>query len=148
MIFKAGSVAPQRVEGSATRQEVRLGDAGGLAQLGVNIVTLGPGERSAMRHWHAQEDEFLYLLSGEAVVVEDDGEHVLRPGDACCWPAGVENAHHVLNRSDAPLTYLVVGSQAEIDTVRYPDDGLTLHQAPPRWQMLRDDGTVAREGDT
>ena len=148
MILKRGAVEPRRVEGSAPRMEVQLADAGGLTQFGAHLVTLAPGERSASRHWHAEEDEFLYLMEGEAIVVEDDGEHLLLPGDAACWPAGVPNAHHVLNRSDAPLTYLIVGTRPETDSVRYPDEGKTLFHEPPIWRLVADDGTVLRSGKT
>ncbi len=150
MIIKAGEVAGERVEGSAPRMEERLADAGGLTRLGANIATLLPGEKSAMRHWHEAEDEFLYMLDGRAIVVEDDGEHEIGPGDACCWPAGVANAHHVLNRSDAPVRYLVMsaGAAAAADHVHYPDDGLTLHHVPPRWWIEDADGRVTREGAT
>jgi uncharacterized cupin superfamily protein len=148
MIVRAGTVPFQRVQGSSPRDEAHVSDAGGITQFGAFFVTLQPGERSAMRHWHAREDEFLYMLTGEAVVVENDGPHVLHPGDAACWPAGVDNAHHVLNQTDAPLTYLVVGTRLQADVVRYPDDKLTLVHEPPRWQLVHDDGTVVREGDT
>lgn len=148
MRIPAGSVPSVLVGGAAPRHEQRLGDAGGMTRLGVNICTLAPGERSALRHWHLNEDEFLYMLSGEGVLVENDGEHPLRPGDACAWPAGVDNAHHVLNRSDAPLSYIVMSNLADTDRVRYPDDGLTLFHEPPRWRVVHDDGTIVREGDT
>lgn len=148
MILRRGSVAAERVLGSAPRMEIRLGEAGGLTGLGVNVVTLAPGERSAKRHWHEEEDEFLLILDGEAAVVEDDGAHRLGPGDACAWPAGVANAHHVLNRSDAPVVYLVVGSQAVRDRVHYPDEGELLIHEPPEWRVLDREGRVLRFGPT
>ena len=64
-------------------------DSGGLTRFGAFVETLVPGARSSDRHWHEAEDEFLYMLDGAAVLVEDDGEHPLAPGDACVWPAGV-----------------------------------------------------------
>jgi len=149
MILKAGSVPVSAVEGSASaRREERLGDAGGLSLLGVNICTLAPGERSALRHWHEGEDEFLLMLEGTATVVENDGAHQIGPGDVCCWPAGTDNAHHVLNRSDAPVRYLVASAGGPRDIVHYPDDDRTLHIEPPRWRLVAGDGTVLREGDT
>lgn len=84
------------------RESVHLSDAGGLTEFGAHVQRLQPGSRSSDRHWHEQGDEFLYVISGEATVVEEDGAHLLRPGDAACWPAGVANAHQVVNRSDAP----------------------------------------------
>src|SRR5438552_3750602 len=81
------------------REWLYYSDAGGLTHFGAYVDKLAPGARSSERHWHEREDEFLYVLSGELIVVENDGEHVLRPGDAACWPAGVPNAHFVVNRS-------------------------------------------------
>ena len=72
-----------------------------------------PGSRSSERHWHEKEEEFLYLISGEATLVENDGEHVMLPGDAACWPAGVPNAHHVINRCSSPCTYRHRGHPAD-----------------------------------
>lgn len=148
MILRSTDVDPERVEGSAPREEVRFGEAGGLVSLGANVVTLNPGERSSDRHWHARSDEFLYVLAGTATVIENDGAHDLRPGDCACWPAGVDNAHTVENRTDAPIRFLVAGTNPETDTVRYPDSGRTLYHEPPSWRVVADDGTVLREGPT
>src|SRR5688500_1274915 len=75
---------------------LHLSDEGGLTQFGAHIHTLYPGSRSSDRHWHEEQDEFLYMLSGEATVFEEDGPHLLRPGDAACWPAGAPNNHQVV----------------------------------------------------
>lgn len=96
-------------------------DTGGLSQFGAFVEILHPGSKSSDRHWHAQEDEFLYMLEGTATLIEDDGEHELVPGDACCWPAGVAIGHQVVNRSDAPCRYLIVGTRAPSDRVEYSD---------------------------
>lgn len=98
-----------------------LSDTGGLTQFGAFTETLAPGAYSSDRHWHESEDEFLYMLVGEATVIDDDGAHPLHPGDAVCWKAGVANGHHVHNRSDAPCTYLIVGTRAVSDRVHYSD---------------------------
>jgi len=90
----------------------RLAPAGGLIQFGVSHVTLKPGAWSSQRHWHDNEDEFLVMLSGEAVLVEDEGRTVLRAGDCAAWPAGVKNGHHLCNESDSDCTFVVVGSGA------------------------------------
>ena len=90
----------------------RLAPPGGLTQFGVSHVTLKPGAWSSQRHWHDNEDEFLVMLSGEAVLVEDEGRTVLRAGDCAAWPAGVKNGHHLCNESDSDCTFVVVGSGA------------------------------------
>lgn len=88
----------------------RLAPAGGLTQFGVSQVTLKPGAWSSQRHWHDEEDEFLVMLSGEAVLVEDSGRTVLRPGDCAAWPKGNSNGHHLRNESDSDCSFIVVGS--------------------------------------
>lgn len=118
-----------------------LSDTGGLTQFGAFTETLPPGARSSDRHWHEKEDEFLYMLNGEATLVENDGEHVLTPGDSCCWPAGVDNGHHVINRSASPCTYLVVGSRLDTDTVHYSDIDKILYRENGQRRLTRRDGT-------
>ena len=100
----------------------KLGDAAGLSDFGVNLVRLAPGKWSSQRHWHTAEDEFVWVLEGEVVMVDDAGEHVLRPGDACGWKAGDTNGHHLQNRTDKDAVYLEVGSRRpETDGCDYPD---------------------------
>jgi uncharacterized cupin superfamily protein len=99
----------------------RLAAAAGLTQFGVNIVTLGPGAWSSQRHWHEKEDELVYVLSGELVLVEDGRETVLETGDSAAWKAGVRNGHHLVNRSSHQATFLVVGSRDETDWGEYSD---------------------------
>ena len=84
------------------RVKRRLGDACGLTRFGVNLVTLAPGGQSALRHWHTKEDEFVYVLEGEVVLVTDEGEQVLRAGDCAGYPGGSRNGHHLQNRGGAP----------------------------------------------
>lgn len=129
-------------------ETAHFSDAGGLTQFGAYLETLQPGSRSSERHWHEQEDEFLYLISGEAVVVENDGEQVLQPGDAACWPAGVDNAHCVVNRADEPCSYLIVGTRPSHDVCHYPDSGRTLHTEGATWRLVEANGTVIRQGQT
>lgn len=127
--------------------EVRYSDAGGLTQFGAHVVTLPPGSASSDRHWHEAEDEFLYMLEGEATVVEDTGEQLLRPGDAACWRAGEANAHQVVNRSGAPCSFLVVGTRAEREVQHYPDLGRTTHIDGKAWRVIDDrTGQVLRQG--
>lgn len=108
------------------RHRLQLGDAGGLSQFGVNLLTLKPGVWSSQRHWHRLEDEFVYVLSGEVVLVTDAGEEVLRAGDCAAFPAGDENGHHLVNRSAADVTLLEVGTRTGKDSGVYPDIDLTF----------------------
>jgi uncharacterized cupin superfamily protein len=103
------------------RRWLKLGDAAGLTQFGVNLVTLEPGVWSSQRHWHALEDEFVYVLEGEVVLVTDEGEETLVPGDSAGFKAGVQNGHCLQNRSSADAVLLVVGSRNDGDSGAYPD---------------------------
>jgi len=98
-----------------------LGDAAGLTQFGVNLVRLRPGAASSQRHWHENEDEFLIVLEGELVLVEDEGETILRAGDTAGFKAGVPNGHHLLNRTERDGVFLVVGSRAPAERAHSPD---------------------------
>jgi len=139
--------APAERGNEGRTERLRYSDAGGLTQFGAYVETLRPGARSSDRHWHEEEDEFLYVISGEATVVEDDGDHTLRPGDAACWPAGVANAHQVVNRSDAPCTYLIFGPRMARDAVHYPESGRVLRDSEDgTWRLERADGTPIKEG--
>ena len=87
----------------------RLSPATGLTDFGVSHVVLKPGAWSSQRHWHNGEDEFLVMLTGEAVLVEDDGRTIIRPGDCAAWPKGNTNGHHLRNESDSDCSFIVVG---------------------------------------
>jgi len=100
-----------------------LSDPGGLTQFGAFIEILPPGSRSGFRHWHEAEDEMVLVLSGEVVLVEDT-ETLLRPGDVACWPAGLAVGHCLHNRSGAEARYLVIGSRYKRDRIHYPDHDL------------------------
>ena len=128
------------------REWLYYSDDGGLAQFGAYVDTLAPGGRSSERHWHEKEDEFLYVLSGELTGVENDGEHVLKPGDGACWPAGVANAHYVLNRSAAPCTYMIVGTRVTHDVCHYPDTKRVLHTEGTDWRIEDEQGKVLESG--
>jgi uncharacterized cupin superfamily protein len=103
------------------RSRKRLGDAAGLDQFGVNLTTLAPGAGTAHRHWHHNEDEFVYVLSGEATLIEDAGETILRAGDAAGFKAGVPNAHQIVNRSGGDVVLLEIGTRAATDRGVFPD---------------------------
>ena len=112
----------------------RLAPAAGLTELGVSHVVLKPGAWSSQRHWHDGEDEFLVMLSGEAVLVEDDGRTTLRPGDCCAWPKGSTNGHHLINESDADCAFLCMsagrnegGGYSDVDLAFTPE-GTFVHR--------------------
>jgi uncharacterized cupin superfamily protein len=110
------------------RVRKRLGNAAGLDQFGVNLTTLKPGAASAQRHWHAAEDELVYVLAGEIVLCEDGGEVVLKPGDAAGFKAGVANGHCLVNRTARDAVYLEIGTRAKTDRVEYPDIDLLFRK--------------------
>ncbi len=134
---RLGSGYPSPFDGAcAARTRKRLGDAGGLQDFGVNLMTLPPGGWSSQRHWHSHEDEFVYLLEGELVLVEDGGETVLRAGDYAAFAKSSGNGHHLINRSAVLALYLEVGSRhpddlttcSDIDMMSSNADGRFLHK--------------------
>jgi uncharacterized cupin superfamily protein len=122
------------------RTKRRLGAACGLKNFGVNLVTLGPGGQSALRHWHTLEDEFVYVLEGEVVLVTNEGEQTLTAGMCAGYPAGSKNGHHFINRSHKPARYLEMGTNVPGDCAFYPDDDLRLLET-------EDDGMVYAHKD-
>jgi uncharacterized cupin superfamily protein len=123
------------------RSYLRLGDAGGLTQFGANVTILEPGGVSSMRHWHVHEDEFVMVTEGEVVLVTDDGETVMRVGDCAAFPAGQENGHHFLNRSDTEARFLVVGTRARTETVYYSDVDMMVVDVDGVGTFTRKDGS-------
>ena len=103
----------------------RLGPASGLSEFGVSHVTLKPGAWSSQRHWHEDEDEFVVMLSGEAELVDDSGEHLMFPGDCASFPKGEANGHVLQNRSDTDCVFIAVGRKADSDC-HYPDIDMHL----------------------
>jgi uncharacterized cupin superfamily protein len=99
----------------------RIGNALGLTKFGVNICHLPPGGWSSQRHWHTQQDEFIYVLEGEVTLITDAGEQVLGAGATAGFPAGSPDGHHLVNRSDATAVYLEVGDRPAAEEVHYPD---------------------------
>lgn len=110
----------------AGRSKRAIGNAAGLTQFGVNITVLKPGAASSLRHWHAQEDEFVYVLEGELILVEETGDTVLRAGDAAGFKANVANGHQLINRSTVDATYLEVGTRSANEIAHYSDVDLAL----------------------
>jgi uncharacterized cupin superfamily protein len=123
----------------AARTRRRLGDAGGLHDFGVNLMTLPPGGWSSQRHWHSDEDEFVYVLEGELMLVEDSGETLLRAGDCAAFPKATGNGHHLQNRSSVLAVYLEVGSRHPNDLTTCSDIDMMSSNADGRF--VRKDGT-------
>jgi len=112
---------PPHDERVAGRSKKRLGDAAGLTQFGVNLTTLKPASASALRHWHENEDEFVYVLAGELTLIEDEGETLLKAGDAAGFKAGVKNGHHLVNKSNRDAVFLEIGTRSKHERAEYPD---------------------------
>lgn len=136
-----GTSYPEEFAGPCKpRRRWRLGDAAGLSQFGVNLLRLPAGAWSSQRHWHATEDEFVMVVSGEVVLVEEDGETTLRAGDCAGFRAGVPNGHKIENRSDTEAVLLEVGTHSPTtDACDYPDIDMILPAEADRY--FHRDGT-------
>ena len=127
--FKAIGVYPAQFRAVvAGREKKQLGDVVGLTQFGVNITRLKPGAASSLRHWHREEDEFIFVLEGELVLKEDAGEIVLKPGEAAGFKANSGNGHGLTNRTAKDVLYLEVGTRAKAERVVYPDVDLIMQR--------------------
>ncbi len=112
------------------REKRALGDTLGLTKIGVNLTTLPPGKESSMRHFHTREDELVFVVEGEVVLVTDGGEQVLTAGMCAGFPAGSRDGHHLRNRSDRPARYLEISNRDPEDGAEYPDVDLAYREAP------------------
>jgi len=121
------------------RRYRRLGAVGGLTDIGVSHVVLEPGGVSSQRHWHEGIDEFVVVLDGEAVLVEDDGETVMRAGDCAVFPKDVPNGHHLVNRSERNCTFIAVDGRLSEGDCHYPDIDLLYDMKNDRF--THKDGT-------
>ncbi|HEY1711236.1 MAG TPA: cupin domain-containing protein [Rhizomicrobium sp.] len=130
---KGTGYPPQFNAPCADRIRQRLGDAGGLKDFGVNLMHLPPGNWSSQRHWHSHEDEFVYVLEGELVLIEDEGETVLKAGDCAAFRKNSGNGHHMINRSDTTAVYLEVGSRQPDDLTTCSDIDLKSANADGRF---------------
>lgn len=147
---KTGSIYPAPYAAMmAGRSSMRLGEAGGLTQFGVNLVTLEPGALSSLRHWHLAEDEFVMVTEGICTMVTDVGATEMRPGDCAAFPAGRPDGHHFINRTDRPARFLVVGSKAPREVATYSDVDLMLTLEGGRATFTHKDGSPFKtpEGD-
>jgi uncharacterized cupin superfamily protein len=126
---KSGSFYPAPFQAEHKgRHKQALGDAVGLTQFGVNITRIAPGAASSLRHYHEQEDEFIFMLEGELVLIENDGEVMLTAGDCAGFKANSGNAHRLVNRSTKDAVYFEVGTRSPHDRVHYPDVDLLLER--------------------
>lgn len=139
---KTGSTYPEPYRSQcAARAKRRLGDAAGLKNFGVNLVTLPPGCLSSMRHWHSLQDEFIYVVEGELVLVTDAGEQILTPCMAAGFPAGKEDGHHLINRGAKPAVYLEVGDRTAGDAAVYSDIDMRTEPTGAGYRYVHKDGT-------
>ena len=133
---------PDMVAMVAGREKRPLGDLFGLTNFGVNLTRLAPGGYSALRHAHAKQDEFVYVLEGEAALITDAGEALLKPGMCAGFKAGTGDAHHMHNRTKRDVIFLEVGDRTPGDAVSYPDDDVVaVYGADGKWKYSRKDGT-------
>jgi uncharacterized cupin superfamily protein len=135
----SGYPAPFR-DGQRKRWNRRLGDYGGLKNYGVNFVRVEPGGQSSARHAHTRQDEFVYIIEGEFVLVTDAGRETVRPGTCIAFPAGTGDGHHFLNVTDKDAAFLVVGDRTPGDEVTYPDIDLELKAGPDGVKTFRKKG--------
>ncbi len=141
VIVRKGSSYPAPFDAPcAERVRKRLGDAGGLTDFGVNLLTLPPGVWSSQRHWHSGEDEFVYVMSGEVTLITDRGEEILRAGDFAAFPKGVTDGHAIVNRSASAATLLEVGTRSGDDVCTYSDIDMVIDSRIDRY--TRKDGTL------
>lgn len=136
------SMYPEQFRARVMPREKRaLGDVLGLSRFGVNLATLAPGKESSLRHHHAREDEFVFILEGEVVLHTNEGEQVLTAGMCAGFPAGSGNGHHLINRSDRPVRYLEVGNRDPADSVLYSDVDLACSKnSAGAWVFTHRDG--------
>jgi uncharacterized cupin superfamily protein len=125
----------------AGRHKRPLGEPFGLRNFGVNLTRLAPGAISALRHAHALQDEFIYVLEGTPTLVTNAGETPLAPGLCAGFRAGSGDAHQLVNRSDADVLYLEIGDRTPSDSATYPDDDLAARLVDGQWRFTHADGT-------
>ena len=127
---KTGSLYPAPFKAMAdARARQALGDVGGLTQFGVSLTRLPPGAATAQRHWHEAEDELVFVVSGELVLIEEGGETPLRVGEAAAFKAGHADGHHLVNRSGEDAVLLEIGSRAAEERGHYPDIDLVYEKS-------------------
>ncbi len=138
----AGSDYPEPFRAEvATRERRRLGDALGLKNFGVNLMRLPPGDASSQRHWHSKQDEFVFIVAGEVVLITDGGEQVLGAGMAAGFPAGARDGHRLINRTELDAIILEVGDRAPDDECDYSDIDMLVRWIDGEEKYVHKDGT-------
>lgn len=139
---RRGSTYPDHLKPRVAGREKRLlGNALGLTNFGVNLVRLEPGAQSSLRHWHTQQDEFVWVIDGEAILITDGGEQKLSAGMCAGFPKGKPDGHHLVNRSDRDAWYLEVGDRSPGDRAFYSDEDLAAI-AVPTYKYVKKDGSA------
>ena len=139
---RTGSIYPAPFDKACKgRLKRALTQALGLTQFGINMTTLEPGAKSSLRHWHANEDEAIYVVTGEVTMIDDNGEHKLGPGMIAGYPAGEQNAHHLVNKSNASVTYLEIGTRCKDEYATYADVDLVGRKREGEFTFYRKDGS-------
>lgn len=139
---KTGSIYPAKyADQMEGRSSVRLGDAGGLTQFGANLVTLAPGAKSSLRHWHLNEDEFVMVTTGTVTLIDDHGETAMTVGETAAFPAGDANGHHFVNQTNTDAAFLVVGTRAPSETATYSDIDMMVKIADGAAKFTKKDGS-------
>jgi uncharacterized cupin superfamily protein len=139
---RTGSGYPEPFQAAVAAREKRaLGDALGLKNFGVNLTRLPPGNASAQRHWHSKQDEFVYIVAGEVVLVTDVGEQVLSAGMVAGFPACAGDGHHLINRSERDALYLEIGDRSANDECDYPDIDMLVRWIDGEEKYVHKDGT-------
>ncbi|HEX5162177.1 MAG TPA: cupin domain-containing protein [Steroidobacteraceae bacterium] len=139
---RTGSGYPEPYRSRVLPREKRaLGNALGLTKIGINQTVLPPGKESSMRHWHTHEEEFVYVLSGEVVLITDAGEQTLTPGTCAGFPLGTQDGHQLVNRGPVPAVYLEISNRDPADGAVYPDVDLQFHGVNAEVMFTRKDGS-------
>jgi len=140
---RTATVYPPEFAGPVKGREKRaLGDFFGLTQYGVNLTTLAPGSWSSQRHWHENEDEFVFVVEGEITLIDDAGEHLLKPGMCAGFKAGVANGHHLVNKTKTPATYLEIGTRALVERCYYPEVDMFFEKDGAKSTVTRRNGST------
>ncbi len=146
--IKTGSTYPGKLsELMQGRSSQAVGQLSGLTQFGANLVRLDPGAISSLRHWHENQDEIAVVTEGEIALIDDDGEHTLVVGECAAWPAGDANGHHLMNKSNAPAAFLVIGTHTEVEFAHYSDIDMKVRIDATGAHFTHNDGTP-HQGET